>query len=96
MEDDDFSFDFESKLEEQQKVAAAAPGPVRVPGNSTVPVNQSAGSFKRNYRQVGNPPDLSPQRLANFFDPPAERLTVPVFLLADRVHLLAEGGVCPG
>ena len=55
MEEDDFSFDFESKLEEQQKLAAAAPGPVRLPGNAAVPVNQSAGSFKRNYRQVGNP-----------------------------------------
>ena len=95
MEDDDFSFDFESKLEEQQKVAAAAPGPVRLPGSAAVPVNQSAGSFKRNYRQVRNPPDLSPQRLASV-STLLLGLTVPVFLLADRVHLLAEGGVCPG
>lgn len=55
MDDDDFSFDFESKLEEQQKTAASVPSaPPTLPSNSAVPVNQSAGSFKRNYRQVSS------------------------------------------
>ena len=49
--DDDFSFDFESKLEEQQKQTAASADPVNV-SSAAVPVNQSSSSFKRNFRQV--------------------------------------------
>lgn len=52
MEDDDFSFDFEKTLEEQQKKAANAPSALQIPVNAAVPVNQSEGSFKRNFRQV--------------------------------------------
>jgi hypothetical protein len=56
MEDDgdDFSFDFESTLEEQQKQAASG-APSGDPSNiasAAVPVNQSSSSFKRNFRQV--------------------------------------------
>ena len=57
MDDDEFSFDFEAKLqeqkrqEEQQKALASSSGP-DIPPDIAIPVNQSAGSFKRNYRQV--------------------------------------------
>lgn len=52
MDDDDLSFDFEKTLEEQQKQAANAPSSSQLPANAAVPVNQSEGSFKRNFRQV--------------------------------------------
>ena len=56
MDDDDLSFDFESKLEEQRKEAERGAKPASlvgvVPSDAAVPVNQSAGSFQRNYRQV--------------------------------------------
>jgi len=55
MEDDgdDFSFDFESTLEEQQMQAASAPtGDPSSIASAAVPVNQSSSSFKRNFRQV--------------------------------------------
>ena len=54
MEDDDFNFDFEKTLEEQQKKAANAPNSLQIPANAAVPVNQSEGSFKRNFRQVND------------------------------------------
>ncbi len=52
MDDDDFNFDFEKTLEEQQKRAATAPSSSQIPASAAVPVNQSEGSFKRNFRQV--------------------------------------------
>ena len=52
MEDDDLDFDFEKTLEEQQKRAASAPSSSQIPASAAVPVNQSEGSFKRNFRQV--------------------------------------------
>ena len=55
MEEEDFSFDFESKLEEQQRKAAQASASTsapNIPPDAAVSVNQSAGSFKRNFRQV--------------------------------------------
>ncbi len=52
---DDFSFDFETTLEqqqkEQQKQAAASSDPLNI-ASAAVPVNQSTSSFKRNFRQV--------------------------------------------
>jgi len=50
-EEDDFSFDFESTLEEQQKLAAASGDQSNI-ASAAVPVNQSSSSFKRNFRQV--------------------------------------------
>ena len=56
MEEDDFSFDFERQLDEQQRRAAeesaAENNGNAIPADVAIPVNQSAGSFKRNYRQV--------------------------------------------
>ena len=56
MDDDDFSFDFETKLEEQRKQAGreGQGGAMDIPADAAIPVNQSAGSFQRNYRQVIN------------------------------------------
>lgn len=56
MDDDDLSFDFESKLQEQRRESGRAAGPANpaagIPADAAIPVNQSAGSFQRNYRQV--------------------------------------------
>ena len=52
MDEDDFSFDFEKVLEEKQRRAASAPSSSQIPASAAVPVNQSEGSFKRNFRQV--------------------------------------------
>lgn len=57
MDEDDLNFDFEKTLEEQQKQAANGPSTSQIPASAAIPVNQSEGSFKRNFRQVNSVPD---------------------------------------